>query len=217
MQSYSKDKKLSEKSDQRRMMLPLAWLVRIEDTPEHRGWLKDVASDWLAKQHTSGAIGAVLLGGQGTVSNEDYGTKETTIIQNDNDPAADMLYICNFALLHFHEAAAITGDASYTKAEEKLAQFLCRIQVRSEKHPELDGGWFRCFDFEKWEYWASGADFDWGPWCIETGWTQTWITSMLAMRQMKMSLWDVIAQSSIKKNFDKLIPVMMPDEIINKK
>ena len=62
----------------------------------------------------------------------------------------------NFALLNFHEAAAFTSETSYSKAEEKLAEFLCRIQIHSEKHRELDGAWFRCFDYEKWEYWASG-------------------------------------------------------------
>ena len=193
------------------MMLPLAWLVRIEDTPEHRQWLQEVASDWLARQHPSGAIRVGRLGGPAAVSNEDYGTKETEIVQDDGDPAADLLYICNFALLHFHEAAAATGDRSYALAEDRLAQFLCRVQIHSDQHQELDGGWFRCFDFETWEYWASGADWDWGPWCIETGWTQTWITSMLAMRQLNRPLWDVIAESRIKTEFDTLIPVMMPE------
>lgn len=211
MRTYAKHRPPAGGVDARRMMLPLAWLVRIEDTPEHRQWLHEVASDWLARQHSSGAIRAACFGGPSTASNEDYGTKETEVVQHDSDPAADLLYICNFAWLQFHEAAAATGDRSYTLAEDRLAQFLCRVQIRSDQHSELDGGWFRCFDFETWEYWASGADWDWGPWCIETGWTQTWITSMLAMRQLNRSLWDVIAESRIKTEFDALIPVMMPE------
>lgn len=216
IESLLKDAKPYQGGDLRRMLLPLAWLVRVEDTPEHRGWLQAVASRWLAQQHPSGALRAILLGGVEMTCNEDYGTKETAIIQQDGDPAADLLYICNFALLQFHEAAAATGDRSYADAEEKLAQFLCRVQIHSEQHPELDGAWFRCFDLDKWEYWASGADWDWGPWCIETGWTQTWITSLLAMRQMDRSLWEVIAESSIKSDFDALIPVMMPAESVTK-
>ena len=62
-----------------------------------------------------------------------------------------------------------------------LAEFLCRIQIRSEKHPELDGGWFRAFDFKRWEYWASNGDAGWGAWSIETGWTQSWITAVLGL------------------------------------
>jgi len=34
---------------------------------------------------------------------------------------------------------------------------------------------------------------------------------MLAMRQLNRSLWDVIAESRIKTDFDTLIPVMMPE------
>ena len=54
----------------------------------------------------------------------------------------------------------------------KLAEFFVRIQVRSEAHPELDGGWFRCFDYQKWDYWGANADEGWGAWSIEVGWTQ---------------------------------------------
>ena len=39
-----------------RMLLCLAWLVRVEDTPEHREWLDRVAGDLLACQQPSGAI-----------------------------------------------------------------------------------------------------------------------------------------------------------------
>ena len=38
------------------MLLPLAWLVRLEDTPEHRGWLRRIATDLLALQQPCGAI-----------------------------------------------------------------------------------------------------------------------------------------------------------------
>jgi hypothetical protein len=36
--------------------------------------------------------------------------------------------------------------------EDRLADFLVRIQIRSESHSELDGAWYRGFDFEKWDY-----------------------------------------------------------------
>jgi len=203
---------------EQKMQVPLAWLIRVEDTPEHRGWLQQITSDMLTVQRQSGAIGHRLARKSMVVpSNDDYGTKETSIVQQGSDPAADMLYTCNFALSSLHEAAAVTGDAHYSEAEDRLTDFLCRIQIRSELHPELDGGWFRCFDYNKWEYWASSADNDWGPWCIETGWTQTWITSTLALRQMKTSLWDIVAESDIKKNFEKLQPMMLPDKVVDKK
>lgn len=53
-----------------------------------------------------------------------------------------------------------TGEPMYAAAESKLVEFLAKTQVVSEAHPELSGAWFRAFDYERWEYWAS--DNDWG-------------------------------------------------------
>ena len=33
-----------------KMLLPLAWLVRVEDTPEHRDWLRKIADDLINSQ-----------------------------------------------------------------------------------------------------------------------------------------------------------------------
>ena len=67
----------------------------------------------------------------------------------------DTLYTTNFAFLGLHEAALATGDPTLAEAENRLAEFLCRAQARSETHPELDGAWFRAFDYERWDasYW----------------------------------------------------------------
>jgi hypothetical protein len=185
-----------------RMLLPLAWLVRVQDTAEHRRWLELVARDLLRCQDSSGAIREEIgIAGNGSyappASNQAYGTTEAPLIQQNGDPACDLLYTSNFAFLGLHEAAAATGEQLYADAENKLAAFLCRIQVRSTTHPELDGAWFRAFDYQLWDYWASNADAGWGVWSIETGWTQAWITSTLAMRSMRTSLWDLSAKSRI--------------------
>jgi hypothetical protein len=179
-----------------RMLLPLAWLVRVQDTAEHRQWLKEMAQELLAYQDGCGAIREVLgEAGQGQykppASNQAYGTNEAPLIQSNGDKVCDLLYTSNFALLGLHEASAATGDAYYKHAEDRLAEFLCRIQVKSETHPEVDGAWYRAFDFGKWEFWGSNADAGWGAWCVETGWTQAWITMVLAMRQQDTSLWEL--------------------------
>ena len=57
-----------------------------------------------------------------------------------------------------------------------------QVQARSTEHPELDGAFMRAFDYEKWENWASDADVGWGAWSVESGWTQSWITTVLGMR-----------------------------------
>jgi hypothetical protein len=198
-----------------RMLLPLAWLVRVEDTPEHRQWLRHMAEALLAFQDECGALREEIGPGRSHYgpppSNERYGTNECSLIQQNGDPACDLLYTSNFALLGLHEAAAATGDAYYLQAENKLEEFLCRIQASSSVHPELDGAWFRAFDYKIWDYWASNSDWGWGVWSTETGWTQAWITSVLAMRRMKTSLWDLSAKSQIARHMDKLLPVMMPE------
>ncbi len=186
-----------------RMLLPLAWLVRVSDTPEHRGWLKRVAEDLLAAQQPCGAIREELgILENGSLippkTNADFGVNEATILQKDGDPACDLLYTSNFALLGLHEAAAATGEAYYQDAADKLTAFLCRIQIESRDHPELNGGWYRAFDYRLWEYWGSNADAGWGAWCIESGWTQAWITSVLGMRELDTSLWELASHQDIK-------------------
>ena len=195
-----------------RLLLPLAWLVRVQDTPEHRAWLKRIAEDLIALQDECGALREVIGdGGSGVPSNAAYGTGETSLIQSDGDAVCDLLYSCNFALIGLHEAAAATGDPMYAEAEDRLARFLCRIQTRSESHPELNGAWYRAFDYRRWDYWASSADWEWGPWCTETGWCQPWIAAPLAWRQQQTSLWELVQKVNLKTTFDRLRPEMLPD------
>ena len=196
-----------------RMILPLAWLVRVDDTPQHREWLRLMGREVSALQDRCGAIREELGGlGKGSygppTSNEDYGKHEATVLQANGDPICDMLYTSNFAFLGLHEAAAATKEALFIRAEDRLAEFLCRIQMSSKKHPELDGAWCRAFDFGKWDYWGSSADAGWGVWSIESGWTQSWIVSVLAMRQMKTSLWDMSAGIDMGKHLKKLMQRM---------
>jgi hypothetical protein len=196
-----------------RIILPLAWLVRVKNTRQHRQWLMEAVEGLRQLQDPCGAIREELgLPGKGwyppPASNEAYGTNEASLIQQNGDPVSDMLYTANFAFLGLHEAACVTRDPLIRRMEDKLAKFFCRIQNRSEAQPSLDGGWFRAFDFKRWEAWGSNADAGWGAWAIESGWTQGWITSVLAMRQMKTSLWDVTAGSRIKRHMKKQVAEM---------
>ncbi len=201
-----------------RMLLTLAWLIRVDGRPEHREWLKQMATDMLRCQVASGAIREELgppgNGGYGAPkSNAEYGTSESPIIQENGDPVADMLYTCNFAFLGLHEAYAATGDKQYREMADRLAEFLIRIQVRSETHPELNGGWFRTFDYERWDYWGSNADGGWGAWSMEVGWTQGWISTVLSMRELDLNLWDLTKDSKIARHWDRTRAVMLPKDI----
>ena len=201
-----------------RMLLPLAWLIRVDDRPEYREWLKQIASDIEKCQDQSGAIreelGPLDHGDMAPPSsNAAYGTGEAPLIQSNGDCASDLLYTCNFTFLGLNEAYAATGDDQYKRMVDKLADFLVRIQVRSEKHTELDGGWFRAFDYSQWEYWGSNADSGWGAWSIESGWTQAWIPTVLAMRELKENLWDISRNSMVNEKFERIRRQMLPDHL----
>ena len=77
----------------------------------------------------------------------------------------------------------------------------------------MDGAFFRAFDYSKWEAWASDADIGWGAWSVESGWTQSWITTVLGLRLLNTTLWDLGSSEvfgSIRSDFDAWIPVMFP-------
>lgn len=197
-----------------RMLLPLAWLVQIRNTPENRKMLIRIVDDVLNLQDESGAIreelGSIAMGKYPPPkSNEAYGTNEASLIAKNGDPVSDLLYTTNFAFLGLHEASYALKDPKVDKAVDKLAEFLCRIQVKSEKHPELHGGWMRAFDYDKFEHWGSNADSGWGAWVIESGWTQGWITSILALREMNTSIWKLTENSKMEANYSKLKQEML--------
>jgi hypothetical protein len=214
MDAYAQKKwRWMDNIERARMLLCLSWLVRIDDTPVHREWLMTVARDLLKFQQPCGAIqehrgGPENTGFQIPQSNEAYGTGETPLIQSLKDPAADQLYTTGFALLGLHEAVGATHDAKLQAAEDKLAEFLCRIQVRSEKIPYVDGSWFRAFDYSRWDYWASSADAGWGAWSVEAGWGQAWIAATLKLREKGTTAWEMTADSSVKNALPRVRELM---------
>jgi len=204
--------------DYARMLLACSWLVRVEDTPEHRQRLKFYVDKLAALQDKeTGAIREEMIHYPHRQfpparTNAEYGTSESGLVGKDGDPVTDQLYSTNFILFGLNEAFAATGEVEYRQVRDRLADFLIRIQVKSEARPELDGGWFRAFDYEKWEYWGANADAGWGAWSIEVGWTQAWITTSLALCEMDANLWDLSRNSQVNKNFKKILSEMLPDD-----
>lgn len=201
-----------------RMILPLAWLVKVEDTEEHRRWLDLIVSKLLENQQKNGAI-REELGGEGkgrygrTASNEEYGLHEAPLIFENGDPVADMLYTSNFAFFSLNEAAHATGKKEYREAVDRLSDFLTRIQVKSEKFNDLDGAWFRAFEYDRWEYWASNADVGWGAWGTLTGWTQSWIVGTQVLTEQNQSYWDLTQDSSVGRYMPQVIEEMFQGKI----
>ncbi|MFD2163041.1 hypothetical protein ACFSJU_11610 [Paradesertivirga mongoliensis] len=196
-----------------RMILPLAWLVRVEDTEEHRQWLDKMITETLKYQDESGAIREEIGAGKGFFkelkSNSDYGTDEGSLIFRNDEKISCMLYTCNFALFGLNEAAEATGNKKYKEATDKLSDFMTRIQIQSAKHKDLDGAWFRAFDYGKWDYWASNSDAGWGAWSTLTGWTQSWIVTSQVQIEQKKSFWEVTKGSAIATPGKSVIRSMM--------
>ncbi|MGX5819789.1 hypothetical protein ACWKWU_16450 [Chitinophaga lutea] len=200
-----------------RMVLPLAWLVRVEDTQQHRAWLDSMVQRILVNQDASGAIREELgTGGKGkygkTKSNKEYGLHEAPLIFHNGDPVADMLYTSNFAFFSLNEAAHATGNPQYKAAVARLSDFLTRIQVKSEKHHDLDGAWFRAFDYNRWEYWASNADAGWGAWGTLTGWTQSWIVATQVLTAQDANFWDLTRNSKAASQMTPVVQQMFGEK-----
>lgn len=197
-----------------RMLLPLAWLIRVDDTPEHRAWLDTIARFIISIQDESGAIPQIP--GSVVASNSGYGTGECAMSHQEGDPVTDALYSINFAFPGMTEAASATGNQDYYKSAGKMADFFIRTQTQSQIHPELDGTWYRGFDYKKWDYWGSDGDAGWGVWSNEIGWTHSWITSTLALREMNTTFWELSSGSKVAKKFDYYRKIMIPDSVLEK-
>lgn len=202
-----------------RMILPLAWLVRVDDSEKHKEWLVTLVDDLLQYQEPNGALreqlGSASLGSYGrSPSNADYGKTEAPLIFENGDKVADMLYTNNFALFTLNEAAKSTGIPRFQQAADNLSDFLTRIQIRSDAYPDLDGGWFRAFDYGRWDYWASNADAGWGAWCTLSGWIQSWIVGTRVLMQEDQSFWDKTSDIELMKEFEESLWMLIPSEEI---
>ena len=95
-------------------------------------------------------------------------------------------------------SAHATGDKQYREAAGKLSDFLTRIQVKSDRHIDLDGAWMRAFDYNRWDYWASNADAGWGAWSTLTGWIQSWIVTTQTFLEKNQSFWSVTKHVNVE-------------------
>lgn len=203
------------------MILPLAYLARVDNDPQIKQWLDILVNDLVKWSHPCGAIREVLgTEGMGKYppphSNENYGTTEASLLHRDGDPNCDILYSYGYALIGLHEAFHATGDQKYRDLTDKMTQFLCRIQIRSTEHPYLNGTWMRGFDYELWEYYGSNADLGWGAWCVESGWYQAWIMAVLAMRKLGICMFDDYCKNSFNNLMGSMSNEMFDPHLGNK-
>ena len=206
-----------------KMILPLAWLVRLMPTDESIAWLDRMVTDLM--KHSDPATGALAdafgnpsegnsLYGPFT-ENANYGKHESPVIQENGDPCSDSLYTASFAMVTLIEAEAAAREAGrgdlaarYRAYARSLSDYHIRIRQTSAD-PIYNGVWFRGFDFEKWETYGSDGDAGWGVWCIETGWSQAWISAALSLREMGTNVWDYTKNTTIARHADGVIAEML--------
>lgn len=104
MEAYPSSWRWQDNSERTDMLWCLAWLVRVDDTPQHRDWLDRVATDLLATMEPGGALPERFAGSGGghyqvARTNETFGTGESPLIQDNGDPVSDQLYTTGFALI----------------------------------------------------------------------------------------------------------------------
>lgn len=199
-----------------KMILPLAWLVRVAPTDQHIEWLDTMITDMMKYQDVStGALRDVVgEAGEGNgiygpfTKNSDYGKHESPVIQNNGDPCSDSLYTSSFAMMTLNEAYASVSAAGkselavkYKQYAKSLSDYHVRIQQVSDTKSKYNGVWFRGFDYEKWETYGSDGDAGWGIWCTETGWSQAQISSALSLQALNTNIWDYTKGTTVDKYF----------------
>ena len=160
--------------EQIRLLLPLAWRVRLDNSTANRDQLRRVWRDmkavWVERGQWGVGTCVFPVSKTGAVThmlapppsnNAAYGNGEKSICQQSGDPASDLLYESNYLLMNLQEAFAATGEGDYKVHADKLANYIARVQAKSTIHPHYNGTFFRAFDYRRWEFFGASGDWGW--------------------------------------------------------
>lgn len=175
-----------------RLLLPLAVLHHIEPDDEWKHPLDDILTRLSAVTTSYGAL------------QERHplralpGNLDIPSATRDGEPICDLLYSMNFALFNLCFVDQLTGHEAARPLFQRLADYVCRIQMRSAD-PRLHGGWARSFDYQAGEYYGSNADHGWGPYIMESGWTNAIIIAALALHELNFPLSNLLPARTGKR------------------
>lgn len=172
----------SETQEICRMFLPLSLLYKITGKEEHLEMLHRVTDDLMKLRHPFGGYCEWDTGYTAVCSRNSNG--ECSLLTENGDPIADLLYSLNWLPLGFAFAYDATGDEKYMKLWREITVFFMKTQMKSE-NPLWDGGWCRAFDMTLEEAYANPHDIGWAAYNSETGWT-------VAEILMGMMIFDVM-------------------------
>ena len=158
----------SETEEMCRLVFPLALLYEYTGKEEHYEWLHRVVKDLEKVKHPSGGYAEWDTGYKARRSRKEG--DECSLLANNGDPVADLLYANNWLPLGFAYAYMVSKEEYFHKKWEEIATFLLRCQMHSDDKL-LDGAWTRAMDLNRMESYGVPHDIGWAPCCIETGWT----------------------------------------------
>ena len=179
----------SETEEMCRLILPLAALYAATQEERYRDMLYRVTDDLQKHRHPCGGYAEWDTGYTAVCSRESTG--ECSILTENGDPVADLLYSCNWLPLGFAYAYHVTGDERFHRLWRGIAGFCLQTQMFSDD-PLTDGGWCRAFDMERNEAYAAPHDCGWATYAAETGWTAAEIL-------MGLMLPDILALAEKKE------------------
>ena len=175
----------SETEEMCRLVLPLAILYDVTRDETHREMLYRVVSDLEKHKHPTGGYCEWDTGYKASCSRESQG--ECSLLTENGDPVADMLYSTNWLPMGFAYAYYATGDEWFKKLWKDVIGFCLKSQVISDQ-PLLNGAWCRAFDMDLGEAYGCPHDVGWAAYVNETGWT-------VAEILMGMMFMDILPQT----------------------
>jgi len=185
----------SRTSGYTRLLFVLAQLVHHYNETELAEALDETIDYLKSYQHISGGVEEA--------DNPDptrFGKEDTGVYRFNGEGIADFLYTNNFLLINLWEAWKATGNEKVYQFYCELRDFVSRAQIKSSI-PKYNGGWMRAYDLNHEEYFGNNGDTGWGPYCIESGWTNALTTVGLLLGEMDDSLFD--SDTFIKQSLQK--------------
>ena len=171
----------SETEELCRLILPLAALYDCTHDEAHLAMLHRVTDDLITHKHPIGGFCEWDTGYKAACSRESRG--ECSLLTENGDPIADLLYSTNWLPIGFAYAYHVTGDTKFHDLWHDTAVFCIRAQNVSDD-PLADGCWCRAFDMELGEVFGCPHDVGWAACCSESGWTDAEILMGLMMPEI---------------------------------
>lgn len=162
------DREQSETQEMCRLILPLAALYDATREERHREMLYRVVKDLETHKHPSGGYYEWDTGYTATCNRES--PTECSLLTENGDPVADLLYSVNWLPVGFAYAYYVTGDEWFRDLWKDIVRFCLKSQIISE-NPLSNGSWCRAFDMDLGEAYACPHDTGWAAYASETGWT----------------------------------------------